>query len=288
MAVIFLMLFSYPFLFTLDRGNIEFYILIATGSFFVFYNSPHSSYRDLASFGLAAGIAIKIYPVLLLAVPFKDRRYIDCLKIIALASLITLFSATTLNGGTWAALNDFRGMLNTTGQLVKDQIIYAHGNAGLYYGVVIVLKKLGCSSVLAVFYRIYWLIGLCILLSYCTVIVMSRLSFWASCTCLVSLMCLVPSLSNDYRTLQILVPMLLFARSETPDNRYYSAIAVLFGLLLVPRNYWLMFPEIEPGDIGIGSVLTPVILLVLLNVVLLQENRRWRLCFVGRKSAFEF
>jgi hypothetical protein len=275
LAIIFLVIFSYPYLFTLDRGNAEFYILIGIGAFFTLYTSNKAIERDIACLGLAAGICIKVYPALLLLILLKDGRYFDLLKTLILCLLLTLASAAQFSGGAISALTDFTGMLGVTGQLVKDQFIYAHGNAGMFYAVVIVLKKCGWATALAYFNKVYWLLALLFMGAYCSLIAVARLSFWATSCCLVALMCLVPSLSNDYRTIQLLIPMLLYASANTPKNREYLAITLIFGALLVPRNYWLMFPEVDPGDIGIGSVLTPILLLALLNLILIAEYRRW-------------
>jgi len=275
-VAVFLVIFSYPFLFTLDRGNVEFYIIIALGTFFILYDSAKPFERDLAIFALAAGISIKIYPILLVIVPFKDRRYIDCFKILVLFVLLTVGSAATFTGGASGAFSDFRHMIATTDELVKNQLQYAHGNAGLFYAGVIILKLTGWSAGLKLFYSTYWIVAFIILASYCWLIAVSRLSYWASCTCLVCLMCIVPSLSNDYRTAQILIPMIMFAVSDVPKSKTYCVIAILFALLLVPRNYLILFPDVGPGDVGIGGVITPLLLLALMNMILFAEGWSFR------------
>ena len=39
LAIVFVLIFSYPFVFAFDRGNSEFYIMIALGTFFLYYNA---------------------------------------------------------------------------------------------------------------------------------------------------------------------------------------------------------------------------------------------------------
>ena len=272
LTIVFILIFSYPFVFTLDRGNLEFYIMIALGAFFLFYNAKAGWQRELACLGLAAGISLKIYPLLLLLLPLKDRRHLDCLKILLMAEVLTLGAALTFVGGAQVALLDFRDMLSETDQLLKNQLQYAHANSGIFYGMVIVFKKLGLETLLQWCYRYYWLVALALMAGYSLVILRAKLSFWASAVCVVALFCLIPSLSNDYRTIQLLLPLLLFATERTPLSRGFTLITVLLGLLLVPRNYWILFPDVNPRDVGIGSIITPVVLFVLLNAILYLEQ----------------
>ena len=276
LLLVFPVLFSYPFLFAFDRGNLELYIMIALGVFLIFYNAEDFLSRDLSILGLSAAICLKVYPVLFLLILVKDRRYMDLFKVAALCAAITIGSGALFAGGAFAAMRDFVHMVGTTDSLVKNEIEYAHANSGMFYGFVILFKFLGMTHAMALFERFYWLIAFGVLGTYGIIIAVCRLSFWGCATCLVALMCLTPSLSNDYRTLQLLIPMLMFVVSPTPSARGYAAITILFGLLLVPRNYIILFPTIGTGDVGIAGILTPLILFALLNVILVAEWGRWR------------
>jgi hypothetical protein len=271
LTLIFVLLFSYPFLFTFDRGNLEFYLMISTGGFLVWYDAKGAALRNASCFCLAAAIALKIYPALFLLLFVKDRRFLDLLKVLIVCEALTVGSALTFSGGASAAFSDYLGMLHETDRFVKDQIVLAHGNSGIFYGVLVFLKSIGCDSAAAWFSANYWAIAIGLLASYSFLIVRMRLTLWAAAIAVVCLMCLIPTLSNDYRTLQLLVPMLLFVGARTAGARGGTLITVLLGLLLIPRNYWILLPDIWPGDIGIGSIITPVILFALLNAALLSE-----------------
>lgn len=45
-----------------------------------------------------------------------------------------------------------------------------------------------------------------------------------------------------------------------------------FAFLLIPKNYWLLFPDSPPGDVGIASVVNPILLFALLNLILFAER----------------
>lgn len=274
LAALFLFLFSYPWLVAVDRGNLEMWIAMALALFFLNYESREPWRRDLACCGLAAAIAFKIYPLPLLLLPLKDRRFGDCAKVAGVALLLTLGAAGLFKGGPVLAIHDFQAMIAQTGDTVKNTIRYGVANVGLYYAGVIVLTKLSWST--AWFGAHYWLFAVGFLVIYGTIIAFSRLSVWATGSSLVILACLVPSLSNDYRMAQLLIPFLLFLTSHTSAKRAYLIITALFALLLVPKNYLLLFPHVPPGDVGIASVINPIILIGLLNVILITENKTYR------------
>jgi hypothetical protein len=276
LLLIFPVLFSYPFLFAFDRGNLELYIMIGLGVFLIFYNADEFLFRDLSILGLSVAICLKVYPILFVLILFKDRRYMDLFKVTVLCVAITIASGAMFAGGSFAAIHDFIHMVGTTDKLVKEQIEYAHANSGMFYAFVIFFRFLGMAHALAIFERFYWAIALGVLAVYGVVIATSRMSFWACATSLVCLMCLTPSLSNDYRTLQLIVPMLMFILTMTPKGRAYTAITVFFGILLVPRNYIILFPNVGSGDVGIAGIITPLLLFMILNVVIVAERARWR------------
>jgi hypothetical protein len=273
LTIVFICIFSYPFLFAFDRGNLEFYLMISSGSFLIFYNSRQEQLRQLSCIALAFAISLKVYPASLLLLLLKDRRFLDCLKVFILCEVLSVGSAAFFKGGAWNAECDSFGMLAGVDQLAKGNLDYGHFNSGIFYGVVIVLKCIHGDSILEWFTGHYWIIASFLLMGYSALILRARLSSCESAICVVCLMCLLPSLSNDYRTLQILVPMLLYVSSRTAWTNTEYLILLYMGLLLVPRNYWIMLPEVGAGDIGIGSVITPLILIGLLNTLLFGKHR---------------
>jgi hypothetical protein len=263
---------SFPVLFAIDRGNLELWMMLASGVFLLLYDAPGSLARDLSCFALAAAIALKIYPFLFLLILLKDRRFTDFLKVLVLTGILTFLAASSFRFGALGAIADFRGMIAETDSLVKGTIVYARNNVGIYYAVVIVLKKLGFDDATEAFSSLYWIVAAAIMLIYGSIIASSRLRLWSCAACLTILMCLTPTLSNDYRMVQLLVPILLMLGSETPRTLPYRAICIIYALLLVPKNYWLLFPTYSPGDVGIASVINPALLFILLNLILFAER----------------
>jgi len=282
-VLFFISIFSYPFLYAFDRGNLELYLLIAVGTFLLFYESNDPILKNLSCIALAAAIGLKIYPAVFLLILFKDRRFREIVTVLLLCEVLTVGSACAFVGGAQNALLDLTEIIGETGRLLHDRLSFAHGNSGIFYGTVIVLKVFNLNSALEWFYQNYRLIASLLFIFYSAAILRARINLWESAVCVTCLFCLIPSLSNDYRTLQFTVPLLLFVTSATARNIRTSIASIVFGLLLVPRNYWILLPDVGPGDVGIGSVITPCLLLLLLNVVLFMSSPRMNLAWDSRQ-----
>lgn len=265
-------LFAYPVLFAFDRGNLDLWIMSALGLFLEFYESPSKRLRDLSVVGLAVAISLKIYPAPFLLLLLKERRYLDSFKVVVLIGFLTIFSASAFNGGAATAIVDFLRMLSTTGNEVKGRLLYASSNVGMFYAADIVFAKTALPAASDLLKGAYSIFSLCFLAFFLSLVAVSRLRAWASATCIAAVVCLVPSLSNDYRLLLLLMPLLMLINSRTPWNATHLAILCVFGLLLVPKNYLLLLPGVERGDIGISSILNPLLLIALLVLALRTDD----------------
>jgi hypothetical protein len=93
-ATVFLFLLSYPFLFAIDRGNLDLWIFVGVTIFLLNYGARSPFRRDIACSGLAFAISLKMYPITLLLLPAKDRRYLNCIKVGFLVAIISIASAS--------------------------------------------------------------------------------------------------------------------------------------------------------------------------------------------------
>jgi hypothetical protein len=271
-AVIFLALLSYPFLFAIERGNLDLWIFVGITAFILNYNSPSPLMRDFACASLAFAVCFKMYPVMLLLLPAKDRRYMDCVKVGILVAIMTVASASLFQGGTVKAFHDFKTMMAVTDSFAKESVKNAHFNIGLFNAVVIILTKLRCSGALAYYVKNYWTISALILSPYVILVACRNLAFWEAATSLIIVCCLFPTLSYDYRVILLLPVILMQVTHRDRNEKHGRVVLVISTLLLIPKNYWHLFPELPPGDISIGSVVDPLLLFTLLNLIALRPG----------------
>jgi|GEM_PF-4736138 len=89
---------SGPFYFIFNRGNIVFATFLFILIFFWLYQSEKRWQRELALVSLALAIAMKIYPVFVVLVLFKDRRWLDILKTGVYATLFVFVPFVFIEG----------------------------------------------------------------------------------------------------------------------------------------------------------------------------------------------
>ena len=77
-----LMMFSIPFLFAFERGNIILVSFILLLVFMCFKDSENKVLREIALIGLAASAAIKIYPAIFGLILVKEKRWLDIFRVI--------------------------------------------------------------------------------------------------------------------------------------------------------------------------------------------------------------
>jgi len=272
LAVLLPFTLSYPVLIAVDRGNLDLWIFMPVGAFLFLYNSSSHWKRDLGCLALASAIALKIYPLPLLLIPFSDRRYADCFKIGIVAVLLSVASASCFFGGAVNAFHDFRQIIAATDAYAKDTVKHAGFSVNFYNCIVILLTKLRMGRLLSWFTLHYWIMAMILMAGYSSLIYWKRLALWESAACLVILFCLVPTLSGDYRVVALLPVILLFLLDVKSGLTYSRIIMILFGLLLVPKNYWELFPDLPPGDVSASSIINPLILFSLLNLILFKSH----------------
>ena len=88
------------------------------------------------------------------------------------------------------------------------------------------------------------------------------LAKWKNISVLTFLILLLPPVSFDYKLIHLLVPLLFFLREEEPgqDRRWALFYAIGFGLLLIPKSYlWLM------PNVSLNVILNPLIMLAMLR-----------------------
>jgi len=224
---------SYPFLIAFDRANFEIVVFFCL-FFYVFFYQKHSF---VSAIFLGFAIALKAFPVILAIPLLSNRRY----KEIALAAVIslsvTLISYATLPGGIIVNIP-----LHIRNLQLYNQAYAVAGNSGLYFGIsafgalkfVAILTNLSLMS--GTTYSIFSIAALVVISVY---VILIEKKFWKKIALLVCALNLLPMVSGDYKLLHIFIPVFLLI-GETEREPLDWLYIVLFGLLLIPKNYYLL------------------------------------------------
>ena len=242
-------LLDYPMLFMLDRGNIEGLLLLLVAAAALCARRRAWTWSAVL---IGAAAAMKGYPVLFIFVLLGARRYRDAIVAAVTAAGLTLISFMTLWGGI---RTNARALLTS----LQGFDAAGAGEAGVQHGS----SLNGLVSVAAhVWPAMSWIPRLTIpltigvLLVGAVAVVSGRLLLRQSCAVVAGLTILVPSVAYDYRLVLMLVPLLVLLREPGGLLRRPSILAL--GLLFVPKGLPVLY-----GEVNIGAVLNPLLLLLL-------------------------
>jgi hypothetical protein len=251
---------SYPVLFLLDRGNLECLVFICTGLFVYCYKEGKGT---AAALFLSCAIAMKLYPAVFAVLFIADRRW----KPLALATVFTLVltisSAALLDGGISASIAGLQHNLLTFKAMYLNSLHGLQHNSSLYVPAVLAASQL---SLLGIFTTVYPYLAILIFMLSAAFIMFREEVFWKKTAILSYLIILLPQVSYDYKLIHIFLPLLLFLGSET-RSRFDKTYAVMFGLLLIPKDYYYFV-----ADFSINGILNS--LLMVAFIVLIVVDRR--------------
>jgi hypothetical protein len=272
-----------PVLFALDRGNPETLILILLLLFTFFYQRRQFF---ISSVFLALAITTKIYPVFLIVLFLRERKYRAIGFTIALSVVLTLACLMCFKGGFLPNLKflltggNLRTASALTGNLPEFLVRnnYVQRSVTLFMAMKVILVE--TSTVMGVNMRGIALVYVATAI-VATILVAGYVTFierelWKRTALLVSAMLLLPPLSTEYKLVHVLIPLFLFVNS-TEQPRTNAIYALLFGLLLIPKDYYLFPMSISDSgvhDISIAIFLNPAIMLLMSCMIIAGGLRR--------------
>jgi hypothetical protein len=269
-----LLVFSYPVLFVLERGNVEMLLFVAIVGFFYLYYVKRSVWCVVF---LALAISLKMYPAVFLVLLIADKRYKWVLFTVFGAAVVTMGSILSMALFLPGSLVDF--VRTSVSAFKAINTAYVEYFWGLPYGhslwgvVIFVTRLVGVDPRTFVYHAIlpYTIAVFCVFIALSVFVVRVVKLPWQRVALLTVAALALPTVSADYRLLYAYVPlaMLLNARVRT---RVDAVCVVLLGCLLVPMDYVygvvLYLHEQWPGvHSSISVVIYPLILCTLVAVI---------------------
>jgi hypothetical protein len=259
---------SYPFLFAIDRGNFELLVFVLLLAFLFFFARKQHAWSALC---LGLAIALKLYPVVLLALYFPAKNFRAMLVGLASAVAATLASLLCFKGGFLANAAYLLQARNLQSNYVFHEFTSLSSN--MVQRGVSLLTLLKLTSIEAGLLRgvgdnvfLSWYLAISALVGVFVVIhaVFVEKELWRRVALLVLAMLLLPHISADYKLLLIYLPLYLFVNSDT-RSRLDVVFVVLFGLLLIPKDYYYLPHAISDAAAGYDiSIAVPANILLLL------------------------
>lgn len=271
-------LMSYPLLFTIDRANVELYTFLFLLGFAYFYSSLNKYQSLFALVCLSLAISMKPFPAIFLVLLASEKKWKNILYVFIFTALITIFSLLCFQG---SILENIQGLRRNQAIFVEN---YAIGSSGWHYGVSLfgfikviaafVLKvsnHLGIVSSSESDAQIFfnWVSQLLNAYSVLSIIMVGLVTlyiftkekiYWKKLALLVFLMNVIPPVSFDYRLLNLFIPLAFFI-NESKSSKFDFVYLLLFSLLLIPKNYFII-PAMTDRGLSVGVVINPLLILI--------------------------
>jgi hypothetical protein len=256
---------TYPVLFALDRANFDIVIFILLSLSIFFYQKNKFT---LSVVLLSLTIAMKGYTAILLALFLLDRRYKELFLAAILVPALTIGSLILFKEGLWGELTKMLVSFQSASKIAFDMGSLIRFNSSFYVFLLYLLKpqipKIASNPV----FRLGYVLFAIAVVSFTLVTIVKRkYPLWRSLLLLTSLMILLPPSSGDYRLLMLYPPLMLYVNNKEKlmADRW---ITLVFGLLLIPKAYFVL-----QSDINIGVLINPLLLVTLFVCVLYSPGQ---------------
>jgi len=261
---------TYPFLFNLDRGNIDMVVFMFLVGFFYFHDKGKPLLSILL---LALAISMKLYPAVFLILLLKDKKYKEIAAVIAISVLLTLGALLSFTG---TITENIQALLRNLGSFNQDfNSFYGLQHNLSLYGVIrvvtFIFMTLIHGEVIHGVFRdaIPWysMAVLVLFFGICIYILFFENRKWKNVTMLTIVMLIFPNVSFDYRLIFLFVPLVYFIR-EGIDSKFRNLYLLLFSLLLVPHNYIYLY-----WDISTGVLIYPTLMVMIIGLIFYERIR---------------
>lgn len=223
-----IVLFSYPFLFCVDRGNVESFIFIFTGFFLLSFLKER--YKTAAVF-IAMAASLKLYPCILAWLFIKKKQYKACILSGVLTVVISVISLYFLHGGI---VENFHGMVREMGHFVTHYTL--HGSNGIsLLAICLHIEHFASINIgISSWYTIFNICAVAILPFIICYIIKFESALWKQTFMLFSFVILFMGTSFDYKMITLLLSLFLFI--NTQSSNFDKKYCILFAILFIPKQ----------------------------------------------------
>ena len=222
----FFCLFSAPFLFLIERGNILALSLVFAMLFVAYYDHERKLVRELALICLAISISIKIYPVVFAVLLLNEKKYKELIRA-AVYTIIVFFLPFAFFGGIEGVIKFVQNLSSTS----------SNSSLGINYQLSFQKLPLWIGSLFGSRAPAWQMIGKAVWLVFSALGAVSLIvskSRWKACAICACMIVGVPSMSSRYTLTFFIIPIILMLMEEK-ENKGLSYICLLLmsGLLFV-------------------------------------------------------
>lgn len=261
--VIFLILFSAPFLYQFERANIIFVTMIFLLAFMVFKDSDNKILREIALICFAVAAVTKIYPIIFGVLLLKEKRYMESIRALLYTALLFVIPFYAYGGldRIPIMLDNIRYLTGATTTFGSDRIN--------------ITNTLGYFQYVLYFYIPSTLLSTSVNILFVFSMIMSFFikTTWKTVLLLTTLMAAIPGFSNMYALIYIVIPLIMFLNSVEGKR----VLDYLYGFLFFTSMSMFIFIPDGPFEVyplanyrynltTFTEGMSVIILVILLNI----------------------
>jgi hypothetical protein len=250
---------------------LELLLFVLVGGFLYFLYVRETPW--LAALFLASAIAFKLYPVTLLLLLLAERRYKTLLLTLSLVAVLTALAVGALSVVGGHGIGEVLRM--STGEKDVYQSYMVLQDGGLQHGHTLwgLLRLPGFlrgAPIMGWQTLLYEVAAVLIFLVIAAHVVFREQERWKRVLLSVVPALLLPFVSADYTLIYLYFPLAFFVNSPRV-SRWDLAYVVLFGVLLIPVDYFYL--ALHADGVSISVVVYPLALLTLAVLAILDRQR---------------
>jgi hypothetical protein len=261
---------SYPVLFALDRMNLEILVFVSIAGFFYFLYVRESPW--LAALLLGAAIALKVYPATLLLLLLAERRYKTLALTVAFTAGLTAAGAVAVVALGYGSLADIWHMNARGKTLYQQRMVLAAGgvqHGHTLWGLLALPAAIRETTIAAWQTTVYAAAVLVVFAGLAFHVVFRETERWKRVLLAVVPALLLPYVSADYTLILLYFPLVFFVNSPRV-SRWDTAYVALFGVLLIPVDYYYLSSE---QFVSTSVIVYPLALLALMLLAVFDPQK---------------
>lgn len=251
---IFLLVLSYPILFSIDRGNSIIFSFIFCLLFVLMYSSENRYVRYLSHICLAVAVSIKIFPIFFWVLILRERRWGESILCLFIISIVFL-SPFLLTDGSLSILIDNATTYVSSGDNMNGIINIRNMVYAFIPNDLELVSRI--STVLSYLYLV-----LCTL----AIILDKQMDRWQAILLAASMLVLGPGFGAEYLLIYVMIPLIVFLNACDENSKYTICVAIVFALVLS------IIPEFVDYRV-IGSYKSVLFALLSFTILVLSYRR---------------
>lgn len=278
-SVFILSFLTYPFLFLVDRGNIDGYIFILIWLAIECHGSEHK-YGKIASYiSLAMAIAMKVYPGAIFILFLKRKDYKGIAITTAITIVLTITSLSLFQHGLMDNFNFMTGDMykyNNSDILTSNNIVQ-RGVSLFYLFKILAIKSGAIYNVnMPMALKVYLAFSAFLFVVFTFFVIKYKVAFWETVFIIVCSIILLPHISADYKLIFLMLPIYYYLNENT-DTKFWKFYAICFSLLMIPKDYVFFIDIVSDSskpDISISMIINYFVIFSMLATIAYTRLKR--------------